>query len=347
LPILINQWANVVRWELRPRLFLRTTEFLWQEGHTAHASLNEAEERAKMMLEVYKKFAQEILAIPVIVGLKSEKEKFAGALSTYTTEAMMQDGKALQIATSHNLGENFAKVFGLEFTDISGKTKFCAQTSWGLSTRTIGGIIMVHGDNTGLILPPNVAPIQLIIVPVWPKEENKKDVNPVVECLEKKLCKFYRVKTDYSDSRVGEKFYKWEKKGVPLRMEIGPRDIKESLVILVRRDTGEKIKVLITDLEQKIGSLLSEIQQDMFKTAQKRMTTQTVKADNWDDFKKKIEDRCFVLAHWSGESTVEEKIKEETGATVRYIPFNLPDEKGTCIFSGRPSKRRVLFARAY
>jgi prolyl-tRNA synthetase len=347
LPILINQWANVIRWELRPRLFLRTTEFLWQEGHTAHSNIDEADERAKTMLNLYKKFIQEVLAIPSVVGLKSDVEKFAGAVCTYTVEAMMQDGKSLQMATSHNLGENFAKAFGLEFTDIDGKTKLCAQTSWGLSTRTIGGMIMVHSDNIGLKLPPNAAPTQLIIVPVWPTKKSKKEVNPVVEVLKERLSKFYRVKVDYDDFRVGEKFYKWEKRGVPLRMEIGPRDIKENSVILVRRDTNEKIKVPMSDLEREISTLLVKIQQDMFNAAKKRMDEQTVKVDLWEDFRKKVEDRYFVLAHWSGDSEVEEKIKQETGATIRCVPFDSPNEKGKCVFSGKPSKRRVLFAKAY
>lgn len=347
LPILINQWANVVRWELRPRLFLRTTEFLWQEGHTAHATAGEADERARMMLEVYRKFAQEILAIPVILGQKTEKEKFAGAQKTYAAEAMMQDGKALQLATSHNLGDNFAKVFGLEFTDVDGKSKFCSQTSWGLSTRTIGGVIMAHSDNYGLALPPKIAPVQLVIIPVWPKEESKTEVNPVVGEIEKKLKLLFRVKTDYDDSRVGEKFYKWEKKGVPLRMEIGPRDIKENSAILVRRDNKEKIVVKISDLEVEIGNLLEKIQQNMYEVVKERMVSNTVKVDTWDDFKKKIEEKCFVLAHWCGETEIEKKIKDETGATIRCIPFDSIDERGKCVYSEKPSSKRVIFAKSY
>lgn len=346
LPILVNQWANVVRWEVRPRLFLRTTEFLWQEGHTAHKDNNEADERARLMLKIYKDFAEQFLAVPVIPGRKTEKERFAGADTTYTIEAMMQDGKALQFATSHNLGNNFAKAFGLEFTDIDGTSKFCSQTSWGLSTRTIGGVIMVHSDDKGLKLPPKAAPIQVAIIPIWPKGNSKSTINSFVEKLIKRLYKF-RIKADFSESRAGDKFYKWEKKGVPLRIEVGPRDIKENSVVLARRDTGEKANVEINDLEQAISKLLADIQEDMFKAAKQYMDSNIVNVKNWEEFQDAIKNRKFVSAHWSGSSDIENKIKEETGATIRCIPFDSKDEAGKCVYSNEESKRRVIFAKAY
>lgn len=347
LPILINQWANVVRWEVRPRLFLRSTEFLWQEGHTAHATSEEADERALMMQQVYRKFVKDYLAIPVILGQKSENEKFAGAYKTYTLEAMMQDGKALQLATSHNLGDNFAKAFGLEYTDESGNSKYCHQTSWGFSTRTIGGTIMVHSDNIGLVLPPKVAPIQIIIVPIWPFAESRNIVNPVVEELQAKLKKKYRISSDFSEDRPGEKFYKWERKGVPVRIEIGPRDIKNNSILLVRRDNQEKIKVSLSEIEETIGNILEEIHSNLYQKALDRLQKNTVKVDNWEEFKDKIEKRYFILAHWNGDSHVEKKIKEETGATIRCVPFDQVGELGKCIYTGEESNKRVLFAKAY
>jgi len=346
LPLLINQWCNVVRWEARPRLFLRTTEFLWQEGHTAHKNETEAGERARMMLQIYKDFVEQFLAIPVIQGQKSDTEKFAGAYKTYTIEAMMQDGKALQLATSHNLGTNFAKAFNISYTDIDGTSRFCTQTSWGLSTRTIGGVIMVHGDDSGLKLPPKVAPIQVIIVPVWPKDESKSEVNPFVEKLKDTLQEF-RIKIDYTETRVGNKFYKWEKKGVPLRMEVGPRDIKNNVVVLVRRDTGDKIEVGLNKLNETIGNLLVEIQSNMFQIAKKRMDENIITVDTWEEFKQGINNKKFILAHWCGSADIENKIKEETGATIRCIPFDSQVEKGKCVYSGEKSNKRVLFAKSY
>lgn len=346
LPVLINQWCNVVRWEIRPRLFLRTTEFLWQEGHTAHRNIAEADERARTMLQVYKDFAEQFLAIPVIAGQKTNTEKFAGAHITYTVEAMMQDGKALQFATSHNLGTNFAKAFNLTYTDVDGTSQLCGQTSWGLSTRTIGGLVMVHGDDSGLKLPPNIAPIQLIVVPVWPKEDSKTEVNSFVQKLVGTLQEF-RIKVDSNDSRVGDKFYRWEKKGVPLRLEVGPRDIKNNVVVLVRRDTGQKIKVGSDKLNETIRGLLVEIQNNMFEMAKKRLNDNVITVNSWKEFKDGINDKKFVLAHWCGSADVENQIKEETGATIRCIPFDSPEEGGKCVRSGEKSPKRVLFAKPY
>lgn len=347
LPLLINQWVNVVRWEMRPRLFLRSTEFLWQEGHTAHATPEEADARARMMLGVYSDFLKEILAIPVISGEKSESEKFAGAHKTYTVEGMMQDGKALQFATSHDLGDNFAKAFEIEFTDETGNSHYCSQTSWGLSTRTIGGTIMVHGDDTGLILPPKVAPIQVVITPIWVDESSEDLVNPIVEQLEGKLKTLFRVNTDYSEDRSGEKYYKWERKGVPIRLEIGPREVQSKRAVLVRRDTGKKTEVAFSKLEKTIEEELANIQDNLYQKANKFLMGRTVEVDNWEDFKEKIEQRYFILAHWCGDIEVEKKIKEETGATIRCIPFDQPEEDGICIYSGNQAKKKALFAKAY
>lgn len=347
LPILINQWANVVRWEVRPRLFLRSTEFLWQEGHTAHATPEEADQRAQQMLFEYKKFAEEFLAIPVFVGKKTDSERFAGADITYTTEAMMQDGKALQFATSHNLGDKFAKAFNIKFVDENGDIKYCYQTSWGMSTRTLGGLIMVHSDDSGLIVPPNVAPYEVVIIPVWPKPEDREMVDKEVEKLKETLEKDFRVKVDDTDLRVGEKFYKWEKKGTPLRLEIGPRDIQEGHVVLARRDTGEKITVKMEDLTKEIKRLLEDIQKNLFDIAKKRMDENTVRVENYDEFKKAIEDRKFVLGYWAGSSDDEAKLKEETMATVRCFPFEHEGEKGKCFYTGKKDAKLALLARSY
>lgn len=347
LPILINQWANVVRWELRPRLLLRSTEFLWQEGHTAHATPEEADERAQQMLLEYKKFAEEFLAIPVFVGKKTDSERFAGADITYTTEAMMQDGKALQFATSHNLGDKFAKAFNIKFVDENGDIKYCYQTSWGMSTRSLGGLIMVHSDDSGLVVPPKVAPYEVVIIPVWPKPEDREMVDKEVEKLQETLEKDFRVKVDVTDLRVGEKFYKWEKKGAPLRLEIGPRDIKEGHVVLARRDTGEKVTVKMEDLTKEIKRLLEDIQQNLFDIAKKRMDENTVRVETYDAFKKAIEESKFVLGYWVGDSDDEAKLKEETMATVRCFPFEHEDERGKCFYTGKDGAKLALFARSY
>ena len=347
LPVLINQWANVVRWEVRPRLFLRSTEFLWQEGHTAHATAKEADERAQMMLGIYRDFAKEFLAMPMYTGKKTDSERFAGAYITYTTEAMMQDGKALQFATSHNLGDKFAKVFNLKFTDENGDTKYCYQTSWGMSTRSIGGLIMVHSDDNGLVLPPKVAPVQVVVVPVWPKEEFKNEVNSEVEKIMNELKVDFRVKADLSDERVGEKLYKWEKKGVPVRLEIGPRDIKEGCVVLSRRDTGEKITVKRDELKEKISNLLEEIQENLYRNALKRMEENTVRADNYEEMAKAVSEKKFVLAYWAGSSDDEDKLKAETQATIRCFPTEYEKESGRCIVTGNEKARLALIAKSY
>lgn len=347
LPLLINQWANVVRWEVRPRLLLRSTEFLWQEGHTAHATPEEADEKAQQMLGEYKKFAEEFLAIPVFSGKKTDSERFAGADITYTTEAMMQDGKALQFATSHNLGDKFAKAFNITFVDENGESKHVYQTSWGMSTRSMGGLIMVHSDDKGLVVPPNVAPYQVVVIPVWPKEEDKEAVNVEVEKLKKILEKDFRVKVDYSDLRVGEKFYKWEKKGVPLRLEMGPRDIKEGHVVLARRDTGEKVTVKMEDLTKEIARLLEEIQENLFNIAKNRMEENTVRVESYDEFKKVIEQKKFVLGYWAGSADDEANLKSETMATIRCFPSEHEDERGKCFYTGKEDSKLALFARSY
>ena len=348
LPLLINQWANVVRWEMRPRLFLRTTEFLWQEGHTVHETHDQADERARQMLDIYKDFAENYMAIPVIPGTKTESEKFAGALRTYCIEAMMQDGKALQFATSHNLGQNFAKVFDVKFLDRNSTEQFGWQTSWGLSTRTIGGLIMTHSDDKGLVLPPKIASIQVIITTITPNEEAKTTV-PVKARELSLLLKDVGIKThiDDRDLRPGEKYFEWEKKGVPIRIELGPKDIANNMAMLVRRDTGEKKSVPLIDLIKEVSSLLEEIQKNLFDKALQYQKEKTVSADKWEDFVIAIEAGKFVLAHWSGEAEVEAEIKEETAATIRCSPFDQAKENGVCIKSGKPSEKRVLFAKSY
>ena len=348
LPLLINQWANVVRWEMRPRLFLRTVEFLWQEGHTVHETHAEADKRARGMLDIYRDFAENIMAIPVIPGIKSESEKFAGALCTYSVEAMMQDGKALQFATSHNLGQNFAKVFNVSFLDKESIRQYGWQTSWGLSIRTIGGLIMTHSDDKGLVLPPNIASVQTIITTISSTDEAKTIVTNMAEVINKKLITGgVRSKVDVRDIRPGEKFYEWEKKGVPIRIELGPKDVANNSAILVRRDTAEKTVVSLDLLTDTVISLLKEIQSNLFNRALSYQKSKTRVVDTWDEFMIEIKAGNFVLAHWSGEKEEEAKIKEATGATIRCIPFDQKDEPGRCVFSGKPSKGRVLFATSY
>jgi prolyl-tRNA synthetase len=348
LPLLINQWANVVRWEMRPRIFLRTVEFLWQEGHTVHETEHEADTRARQMLEIYKDFAENIMAIPVIAGTKSDSEKFAGAFKTYSVEAMMQDGKALQFATSHNLGQNFAKAFDVKFLDKNNSVQYGWQTSWGLSTRTIGGLIMTHSDDKGLVLPPKIASIQTVITTITPSEKDREMINQKAQELNILLKKDgIRSHVDSRDLRPGEKYYEWEKKGVPIRIELGPRDVASDSAMLVRRDTGEKIKTTLSSLVEDINSMLNEIQRSLYNRALDYRKTKTKTVDSWDEFIKAIEDGNFVLAHWSGEKDVEAQIKEETGATIRCIPFDQKDEPGKCIKSGAPSTKRVIFAKSY
>ena len=348
LPLLINQWANVVRWEMRPRLFLRTVEFLWQEGHTVHETEADADQRARQMLEIYRDFAENVMAIPVIPGVKSDSEKFAGAKCTYTVEAMMQDGKALQFATSHNLGQNFAKVFDVKFLDKNGEQQFGWQTSWGLSTRTIGGLIMAHSDDKGLVLPPKIASIQTIITTIVPSEKEKESVtSKAIEI--NKLLKEAGVssQTDLRDIRPGEKYFEWEKKGVPIRIELGPKDIANDSAILVRRDTGEKTKVSLKGISEVVVKLLDEIQLNLFNRALEYRKQKSKVVDTWEEFVKAIEEGNFVSAHWSGDKDVEAQIKEETKATIRCIAFDQKAESGKCVKSGKPSLGRVWFAKSY
>jgi len=348
LPLLINQWANIVRWEMRTRLFLRTTEFLWQEGHTAHATNDEADAFCRTMLDVYRAFAEDYLAIPVIPGRKSDSERFAGAQTTYCVEAMMQDGKALQFGTSHNLGQNFAKAFNVMFTDKDNVAQHVWQTSWGVSTRMIGGLIMVHSDDKGLVLPPKIAPVQAVVLPLWFKDEQKDGVIKEAEALAARLrAAGLRIKIDARDLRPGEKFFTWEKKGVPLRIELGPKDIAAGTGLVVRRDTGEKKAVPLAGLPTDLVAMLEEVQKSMFEKALAYRQAKTVSVDAWDDFVKAIEAGNFVLAHWSGDAEVEAQIKAETAATVRCIPFDQKSEVGACIKSGKPSAGRVVFARSY
>lgn len=349
LPLLINQWCNILRWELRPRLFLRTTEFLWQEGHTVHKTSQEADSRARLMLDVYKDFSENYLAIPVFAGIKPESEKFAGAVATYSIEAMTQDGKALQMGTSHNLGQNFSKVFDIKFMDEDNNLQYVWQTSWGVSTRTIGGLIMVHSDDKGLVLPPKIAPIQIVVIPIWSDENERGEVLKFAEefVADFKKSGLERIKIDLSENRAGEKFFKWEKKGVPVRIEIGPKDIGNKSVVLVRRDTSEKESVALDKVEAAVKRILNDIQNNLFERASEFQKSRTKTVDDWGGFIEAIEKGNFVLAHWSGGHEVEEKIKKETAATIRCIPFEQREEKGKCVYSGKPSQRRVLFARAY
>src|SRR5581483_11791884 len=350
LPLLLNQWNNVMRWEKRTALFLRTSEFLWQEGHTAHRTLEEAEERTRLMLEVYRAFAEEDAAIPVVPGRKSENEKFAGALRTYSIEGMMGDGKALQSATSHNLGTNFAQGFDIQFLDADGQRKYCATTSWGLSTRIIGGVIMVHGDSSGLILPPRIAPYQVVLVPIWRKEADKAAVSELVARVEKMLKGKLRLKVDMSENTPGWKFNEWELRGVPLRMEIGPRDAQNNSVVLVRRDNRVKEIVPIEALEARLPVLLEEIQHALYQKALAFREQHTYQTDSYEEFKQIIaEQRGFVRVKWAEDSAAELAIKEETKATLRVIPFDQPEGgvQGKSIYSGKPATCEAIFARAY
>ena len=350
LPLLINQWANVVRWEMRTRLFLRTAEFLWQEGHTAHATAEEAIEEAKRMLEVYATFAEEFMAVPVIRGVKSLSERFAGAIDTYCIEALMHDGKALQSGTSHFLGQNFAKAFDVKFLNKENKQEFVWATSWGVSTRLIGAVVMAHSDDQGLVLPPRIAPIQVVIVPIYKGEDSK----PVIDAKANEIIKELRaagirVKYDSNDNnRPGWKFAEYELKGVPVRLAMGLRDMENNVVELARRDTKEKQPVSITGLTAYIEKLLEEIQQNLFNKALRYREEHITPVNSWDEFVKALNDKGgFVSAHWDGTAETEAEIKEKTKATIRCIPMNNPQEEGKCILSGKPSKERVLFALAY
>jgi prolyl-tRNA synthetase len=350
LPMLLNQWCNVMRWEKRTALFLRTSEFLWQEGHTAHRTLEEAEERTRMMLEVYRSFAEEDAAIPVIMGRKSENEKFAGALRTYSIEAMMGDGKALQSGTSHNLGNNFAQGFDMQFLDADGQRKYCYTTSWGVSTRMIGGLIMVHGDKNGLMLPPRLAPYQVVIVPIWRKEQERAIVSSFVERIQKMLKGKVRVKVDWSENTPGWKYNEWELRGVPVRMEVGPRDVQNNSVMLVRRDNRVKESVPIEGLEMRLPELLAEVQQAMYQRALEFRRNNTHSTESYEEFKEIIaEKRGFVRVKWAEDSAAELAIKEETKATLRVIPFDQPEGgvQGQCFYTGKPATCEAIFARSY
>ena len=348
LPILVNQWANVVRWELRTRLFLRTSEFLWQEGHTAHATANEAIAETKQMLDVYADFAESILAIPVIKGVKTENERFGGALDTYCIEGLMQDGKALQMGTSHFLGQNFAHAFDVKFLTKENKQEYVWATSWGVSTRLMGALIMAHSDDDGLVLPPRLAPIQVVIVPIYRTDDERiridAKVDEVVASLKKQGIS---VKYDNRDTqKPGFKFAEWELKGVPVRLAIGPRDLDNGTVEVARRDTKEKIVMDLTDLSHKVEHLLEQIQTNIYQKALDFRTENTNNVDSWDEFCEKLESG-FVLAHWDGTSETEKKIKEKTKATIRCIPIDNLLQDGKCILSGNPSTQRVIFAKAY
>ena len=350
LPILINQWANVVRWEMRTRLFLRTTEFLWQEGHTAHATREEAIEETEKMINVYAEFAENSMALPVIKGHKSENERFAGAIDTYAIEALMQDGKSLQAGTSHFLGQNFAKAFDVQFTDKTGKLDYVWATSWGVSTRMIGALIMAHSDNRGLVLPPKLAPIQVVIIPIYKNEDQLRKVNETAENIKKDLEKIgISVKYDNRDNNTpGWKFADYELKGVPVRLAIGPRDIENKTIEVARRDTLQKETIPLERLIDHIPGLLDEIQKNIYNKALNFRKENTRYVDNWNEFIEILDNHGgFIMAHWDGTAETEEKIKEETKATIRCIPIDSPDEKGKCIYSGKPSDRRVLFARSY
>lgn len=350
LPILINQWANVVRWEMRTRLFLRTAEFLWQEGHTAHATSSEAEKETVQMLDVYADFVENFMALPVIKGRKTEGERFPGAIDTYCIEALMQDGKALQAGTSHFLGQNFAKAFDVQFSGKDGKLDHVWGTSWGVSTRLIGGLIMAHSDDDGLILPPKLAPIHVVIVPIFRNESELAAISLVVNKISADLKNLgLSVKFDDRDNlKPGFKFAEYELKGVPVRIAIGPRDLENGTVEVARRDTKEKMVKPVAELISFIPSLLEDIQLTIFKRASEFRDRMTTRVDTYDEFKKVLDTKGgFVLAHWDGTKETEAQIKEETKATIRCIPLDAPQEAGKCIFSGAPSSQRVVFARAY
>jgi prolyl-tRNA synthetase len=349
LPILCNQWANVMRWEMRTRMFLRTAEFLWQEGHCAHATAEESEARTVQMINIYANFAEQYMAMPVIQGVKSANERFAGAINTYTIEAMMQDGKALQSGTSHNLGQNFAKAFDVTFMNKENKPEYVWANSWGVSTRLMGALIMAHSDDNGLVLPPKLAPIQVVIVPIY-KDASQLEaitatVNPIIEEL-----KALGVSVKYDDAdnkRPGFKFADYEVKGVPVRLAIGARDIENGTVELMRRDTLEKETMPLDGIAAHIHQLLDDIQANIFKKAKDFRDSHIVKVDTYEEFKEQIEKGGFILAHWDGTTETEEKIKEETKATIRCIPLEGDKTPGVCMVTGKPSAQRVIFARAY
>ena len=351
LPILCNQWCNVVRWEMRTRLFLRTAEFLWQEGHTAHATAEEAQAEAEQMVGVYADFARNFMAMPVVVGHKSPGERFAGALDTLTIEAMMQDGKALQAGTSHFLGQNFAKSFDVTYTDKEGQQQYVWASSWGVSTRLMGALIMAHGDDNGLVLPPALAPIQVVMVPIYKSEDERNAVLEKMQELKKALeAGGHSVEIDDRDTlRPGFKFAEWELKGVPVRLAMGPRDLQNGTVEVHRRDTLEKVTEPLEGLDRRIVDLLDDIQKNIYKKAFDYRASQVRKVDTWEEFQEEIEKGGFLLCHWDGTAETEAKIQEETKATIRCIPVDsfVCEEEGKCVYTGKPSHRRVIFARSY
>lgn len=350
LPLLINQWANVVRWEMRTRLFLRTAEFLWQEGHTAHATKEEAVEETEKILDIYATFAEEYMAVPVIKGIKTASERFAGAEETYCIEAMMQDGKALQAGTSHFLGQNFAKAFDVKYSNKENQLEYVWATSWGVSTRLVGALVMAHSDDSGLVLPPRLAPLQVVIVPIFKGEDQKKLIDAKVNEIVKELKELgIRVKYDDNDNaRPGWKFAEYEMKGVPVRLALGARDLEQGVVEIARRDTKEKRSVSMEGIAGYVELLLKEIQESLFNKARVFRDEHITPAENWDEFVQLLDEKGgFISAHWDGTAETEEAIKEKTKATIRCIPLNNPKEEGKCIFSGKPSLQRVLFAKAY
>ena len=350
LPLLINQWANVVRWEMRTRLFLRTTEFLWQEGHTAHAVAEEAIAEARLMLDVYTDFVENFMALPVIRGVKTASERFAGAIDTYCIEAMMQDGKALQAGTSHFLGQNFAKAFDVKFSDKQNRLDYVWATSWGVSTRLVGALVMAHSDDEGLILPPRIAPVQVVIIPIYKGDERKELLDAKGKEIAAALKKAgIRVKFDNNDNnRPGWKFAEYEKKGVPIRVAMGLRDLDNQTMEIARRDTREKLSFPEEGIIERLQKLLEEIQQAMYQKALSFRDEHITRADNWDDFVRLLDEKGgFISAHWDGTAETEEAIKDKLKATIRCIPLDNPAEDGKCILTGKPSKERVLFARAY
>lgn len=350
LPILINQWANVVRWEMRTRLFLRTAEFLWQEGHTAHATADEAVAETKQMLDVYADFAENWMALPVVKGVKTASERFAGALDTYCIEALMQDGKALQAGTSHFLGQNFAKAFDVKFATKEGKQEYVWASSWGVSTRLMGALVMTHSDDQGLIIPPKLAPTQVVIVPIYKGEEQLAAISEKANALVAELkAKGISVKYDDADTRKpGWKFAEYELKGIPVRIAIGPKDLENGTVEVARRDTKVKETISISDVVEKVSFLMEDIQSNLFNRAKEFQQTHTTEVNSWDEFKDILENKTgFISAHWDGTDETEEEIKKQTKATIRCIPLNNKLEDGVCVLTGKPSKQRVLFARAY
>ena len=349
LPVICNQWCNVMRWEMRTRMFLRTSEFLWQEGHCAHATAEESQARTVQMINLYAEFAEKYMGVPVIIGVKTANERFAGALNTYTIEAMMQDGKALQSGTSHNLGQNFAKAFDVTFVNKENQPEYVWANSWGVSTRLMGALIMTHSDDNGLVLPPHLAPIQVVIVPIF---KNDEQLAKITEALQPVLARFAElgisVKYDDDDKRrPGFKFADYEVKGVPVRLAIGARDLENGTVEVMRRDTLEKSMAQFEGIADQVAALLEDIQQNIYQKALKMRQARTYKVDSYEEFKQRIEDGGFFLCHWDGTTETEERIKEETKATIRCIPLDGEEEEGFCMVTGKPSKRRVIIARAY